>query len=328
MLFSEYCYKWLSIKQSKLSPLTFDNYKATVERHIIPFFNNLNIEDVTALDVQDFVSMLSSSYSPATVQRKYAVLRSLLKKAAAFRLCSDVCSQGIELAKPTRPQIEFYNAEELDVLISAFDNLPLKWKALFVLALETGARRGELLALRWDRIDFASRKIYILESVYKKKGGVGVKVPKNKKGRSCYISNYCVQLLKEYRVFSVSGEDSVIFSLHPDTVSHFFSSFCKKTGLHGHLHCLRHTCATSMLRSGTDLKIVADRLGHASITTTALYLHGDDYEDFKATDRLEQYFYNSSKFEYSQKEIERSVLRSDFFKGQNKKWTCGNRSIF
>ena len=328
MLFSEYCYKWLSFKESKLSPLTYDNYKATIENLIIPFFDNMQLEDITALDIQDFVSRLSVKYSSATVQRKYAVLRCLIKKAAAFRLCSDVCSQGIELAKPIRPQIEFFNAEELEVLISAFEDLPLKWKALFVLALETGARRGELLALRWDRIDFALRKIYILESIYKKKGGVGVKLPKNKKGRSCYISNYCAQILKEYRIYSCASDDSMLFTMHPDTVTHYFTDFCKKNRLQGHLHCLRHTCATSMLRSGTDLKIVADRLGHASITTTALYLHGDDYEDFKATDRLEQYFYNNSKFEYSKNKIESSVLKSDFFKGQNKKWTCGHRSIF
>ena len=298
----DYSVRWLTIKKPYLSPLTFENYQSCIDKHIIPFFGaDTDLKDITLLDVQEFVSYLTAVYKPSTVRRKYAVLRGFLKKAVDLDLCCLYGFDRVELGKVKKAKIDFFNEQDLEVLLNNIDLLPFKWKMLFILALETGARRGELLALKWGDIDIASRKIIISKSIYKMRGGVGFKTTKNGNVRSCYVSRYCIQMLKEYKLQTSGEYDTRLFVIHPDTVSHYFSDFCKKIGLNGHFHSLRHTCATSMLRSGTDLQIVADRLGHASISTTALYLHGDDAEDMAAAERLEVFYYEGQKIENQKK---------------------------
>ena len=156
---------------------------------------------------------------------------------------------------------------------------------LFYLALFTGMRRSELLALRWQDIDFIYSQIYVSRSLHVLKGAkVVISSPKTAAGRrTIALSPSAILLLKEYReekevesllLGKPVSDDDLVFStlgkpLLPNTITHAWSKLVRHTGLKViRLHDARHTHASIMLKQGIHPKIVQERLGHSSIQIT------------------------------------------------------------
>ena len=173
------------------------------------------------------------------------------------------------------------------------------------LAIFTGAREGELVALKFSDIDFTTRKMTISRSAYKLKGEpVRTKAPKSGRARTVTLNASCVELLQRLsqqhtlermKLGTAWNGDDWVFTqwdgsiMHTQTPSRQFDKFLKKNGIpHRKFHSLRHTSATLLLYNGTDLKTVQERLGHADFTTTNKYLHLVEQADADAVDSLEQ----------------------------------------
>lgn len=289
MKVEEFAEKWLAMKEYSLAPLSFDNYQKTINELLIPFMGDKQLEELSSIDVQVFCGFLVSRYTPTTAKRKYAVVRAFFRKAYALGYCQDLMRGGVEMPRVNRKNIQYFDKADIDTFLSEVDKQPLKWKVLFTLALDTGARRGELMALTWNDIDLEKGRIIISKSLYTLNGQTSIKSTKSGQTRVVYVTGHCLNLLREYRALS---DVDRLFTFRIDYVSVRFKEICKKCGLEGHFHCLRHTCATSMLRNGIDLQIVKDRLGHSSITTTALYLHSNEEADQEASKLLEDFYYN------------------------------------
>jgi integrase len=163
---------------------------------------------------------------------------------------------------------------------------------LFYLALFTGMRRSELLALRWCDIDLLLCQVYVTRSLHHlRTGDLVFRTPKTTKGRRMVsLSPSTALLLQEHKDRQAAirlslgiqlKDDNLIFSdlegkpLLPDTVSHAWAKLVKRTGLKGiRLHDARHTHASLLLKQGVHPKVVQERLGHATISTTLdLYSH-------------------------------------------------------
>jgi integrase len=155
----------------------------------------------------------------------------------------------------------------------------------------TGCRRGELTALQWCDIDFKKLTVSISKSNYSLKGmGVLTKEPKTAGSvRMLSVPQFCIDLLKDYRKeqkltrLSLGDkweEGDWLFTqldgkpMYPSTPTAWFDKFLKRNGFsHRKFHALRHTSATLLLTSGTNIKTVGSRLGHHKLSTTNRYVH-------------------------------------------------------
>ena len=170
----------------------------------------------------------------------------------------------------------------------------LRWKVAFSLALHTGMRRGEILALKWKNVNFEKRTIRVEESLaYTKEHGLVFKTPKTtNSNREVVIPASLISLLKELqheqkkmkiRMGSAFHSFNLVIStvdgkpVHPRNFARSFKGLIKKAGVKEiSLHGLRHTNATILMKQGINPKIVSERLGHANVGITLdIYSHTD-----------------------------------------------------
>ena len=164
----------------------------------------------------------------------------------------------------------------------------LDWGMLVWLAMTTGARRGELCALKWDRIDFGKGVLEILSSIAQRGGRTWEKDTKTHQQRRITLDEQTLALLRAYRehcarragdgemphsarIFSLSPDGSTW--LKPDSVSQRYARMCARIGWDMNIHQLRHYSATELITSGVDVRTVAGRLGHSGGGTTTLKIY-------------------------------------------------------
>jgi len=185
------------------------------------------------------------------------------------------------------------------------------WPVL--LALTTGMRRGEILALRWKNVDFKKKTVRIVESLEQSKKGIRFKAPKTEKTRAVILPDYAVEELQRWKEQQIEElaelkinhtQETLVCPrfdgdpLCPTTVTHEFTTAISKLP---HLpkvrfHDLRHSHATQLLTQGVHPKIAQERLGHSTITTTLdLYSHVTDTMQDDAASKLDSAFRSAIK---------------------------------
>ena len=182
------------------------------------------------------------------------------------------------------------NENEVQTFLKVAKETP--YHALFYLALFTGMRRSELLALRWCDVDLDMCEVSVTRSLHLLRDGtITIQQPKTARARrqialppsaTLMLKEYKEQQSLEYSMLGVSLEDNgLVFSQHdgrpllPDSVSHAWVKIVKRAGLkHFRMHDARHTHASLLLKQNVHPKVVQERLGHATISTTLdLYSH-------------------------------------------------------
>ena len=186
---------------------------------------------------------------------------------------------------------------------------PIKWKTITHLFLITGARRGEILGLKWDKVDFDSNRIHICNSVlYAVDIGIYEDTPKTATSkRFITLPPETMQLLRQYRAWQREerfrlGEyyqdQGFLFAqdhggpMNPDSVTDWLAKFSKRHGLpHVNPHAFRHTMASMLYFNGVDSVSISKRLGHAQVSTTAnIYAHVMEEADQRNADILSDIF--------------------------------------
>jgi len=240
------------------------------------------------------------------LQRHYhRFLSSMLDTAVQWqRIKSNPCA-SVAAPKSDTKETAYLDETQAAKLIAALDDEPIMYRTAILLILNMGLRRGELCALKWSDIDFARSVMTIRRNaVYISRQGVILDTPKTKNSRrSLKIPAACIPMLQEYRVWQdeqraklgdVWVNDNFIFTswdgsiMRPDSLGGWFSKFIKRHKLpHITLHGLRHTNATLLIAAGTDLRTVANRLGHAQTSTTAdIYAHAIQSADAAAAEQI------------------------------------------
>lgn len=171
------------------------------------------------------------------------------------------------------------NEADIDCVIESLKSEPLMYQVLIHLALNTGCRRGELIVLKWQNIDFDNNAVLIWHSAYKLKDQAEkLTEPKRGSYRRIAIPTYLINLLYSYRKAQTEyrlkigdkwqGDDWLFIQwdgkeMNITTPSHWWPDFLKRNKLtHVKFHSLRHTSGTLALKDGADIKAVAARLGH------------------------------------------------------------------
>lgn len=280
------------------------SYGESVSEEIaIRICDTLGLNIKKAFNVQVEEKRLSTK----TIRNHHALIRKIMETAVQWQVIpSNPCAR-VQPPRVRKKESYCMNEEEVNVLLSNLQILPLNMQAYFFIALDTGARRGELLGLTWDDINFEKQTIDINKAyLYLPSEGNYIDETKTESSnRIIKISSSSVQFLKMLKeeqekqkiALGTAWIDSnSVFTnevgkpINPDYVTNKFKSFAKKCELDEriHLHTLRHTSASLLVYSGVNLKAVSSRLGHASTQTTSLiYEHQIRKADEQASAVLE-----------------------------------------
>lgn len=267
-------------------------------------------------DTKLFEPVGNTTLSNTSIAKYHTLLSSMLSTAVQWQMIfSNPCER---VAPPKRNRQEEIYLDEVQALqlIKCLDREPLRYRTAIMLLLYSGMRRGELCGLTWQDIDFTHNLISITKaSLYLPEYGVFDDSTKNKSSeRVIQVPKEMMDLLKLYQkeqnILRLSMGDQWINSgkifttqygapMHPDTLSDWFKKFIRKNDLPDiHLHSLRHTNATLLIASGTNIRTVAKRLGHSTpVTTGNIYAHAIKSADEMAAERLADIFNPTKKAE-------------------------------
>ena len=292
--------------KSSVRPTTQLGYEGRIYLHIIPELGRIPLNKLTQNDLQQFYTRLKTSgrlrdtdsygdgLSNQMVRACHFNCRSALEKAVQEGLIRVNPAIGCKLPPKKAREMQVLTHEELQrFLIQAKEE---GYYELFLLELATGLRRGELLALQWDDLNFETGELFITKQVYRVKGDLTISTPKTKAStRTIVLPPAVTAILREYqsRVHSrwmfpsPVKEDS---SLDPATCRqrlHLILEHaqCKRVRFHD----LRHTFCTAALENGMDVKTLSALLGHVSSETTLnIYSHITDNMRTEAAARIDR----------------------------------------
>lgn len=280
-----YLQRWLrDYAKPNLSPRTLEGYEHIIKRYICPDLGNYTLINLKTEHLQHYYSdKLNAGLSGQTVRHHHMVMHKALESAVEWGLVPRNVADAVKPPRAQRIEMQTWGEDEIAQFLEVTKTTP--YYELFYLALFTGMRRSELLALRWQDIDFIYSQLYVNRSLHVLKGGkVIFGSPKTSTGRrTIALSPSSILLLREYRVKKemeslllgkVVSDDDLVFNilgkhLLPNTITHAWTKLVKRAGLKAiRFHDARHTHASIMLKQGVHPKIVQERLGHTSIQIT------------------------------------------------------------
>lgn len=247
--------------------------------------------------------------SAKTVQEHHRLISTVLEQAVKEGLVPFNAASRADLPKAEKKEVNYFQPEQVAAIRDALEQEPIKWKTLIHLFLITGARRGEILGLKWDKVDFDANRIFICNSIlYSPDVGIYESSPKTERSkRFVSLPAETMQLLRKYKAWQTEerlrlGEyyenQGFVFTqgngkpMHPDTVTDWLNKFSTRHGLqHINPHAFRHTMASMLYFNGVDSVSISKRLGHAQVSTTAnIYAHVMEEADQKSAEILSDIF--------------------------------------
>jgi integrase len=353
--FYDFTVKWLKeYANNQLEATTVSSYVATLDKHIIPEIGHLKLSEIKPLHLQEFYNKLlkegngeKGGYAPSTVKRLHAVISSILATAYEWQMIEYNPCDRVKLPKSnTSEKIKYFTFEQAETFLNALEleysadykahtrtlksgkqssvpsykakrTIPTQLKVLFNMALFGGFRRGELIALTWDRINLKNNTVEVVSSTGYANNKMYNKAPKTKGSiRLVTLPKSVIDMLKIYRREQLEqrfllGEkwngDNWVFTkwngeqMNLFTPSQAFTNIINKynstvtdeseklplIGFHG----LRHTHATLLVSTNTDIKTISARLGHANTSTTLnIYAHSLQKQDETCANVLDDMF--------------------------------------
>lgn len=287
----DYMLRWLEdYGKPNLAPTTYYSYSKIVEKHIIPSIGSIIIEKLQPMHLQRYYSQKLQTLSNRTVQYHHRILKEALSHAVQWQLLNRNPADAVQAPKNKQKEIELPDLSNIDRLIHASKDHPDH--IIIISAVFTGMRRGELLGLRWQDLDFDKNLLYVRNTLQRLPDkGKFFTEPKSKKSRrQIIIPQFLTNLLKDHRKKQLEErfklghlyQDLDLVFPRPDgtpadpgTVSHRFKALVDKIGLSGlRFHDLRHFHATLLLAENINPKKVQERLGHQTISLTLdVYSH-------------------------------------------------------
>ncbi|MGO8948874.1 MAG: tyrosine-type recombinase/integrase [Ktedonobacterales bacterium] len=281
----QYLANWLNMIQPTVAPRTFKRYCDQVHLHIVPALGKVPIGRLSAQQVQTLYSQkLQAGMAPGSVVLLNAVLHRALDAAQRLGLVQRNITERADVPRKRPREMMSLLPEQARALLVAASGTRLE--ALYVLALTTGMREGELLALRWHDVDLEAGMLQVRATLYKLYGKFQFAQPKTARSRrKVALTALAVEALRAHRARQVEERlllgpvwhDSDLVFCNTigkpieriDLVRRSLHPLLKKAGLPLiRFHDLRHTAATLLLRQGIHPKVVAEMLGHSQISVT------------------------------------------------------------
>lgn len=297
--FAAYAEYFMALKERDQKHSTVERYRELLVR-IDEEIGHMKLVDINCEHLNRFYVRLSQKgqnkktgegLSAKTIMEHHRLIHGIFNQAMKEGL---VRFNPAETASPPsvkKKEAAFFEVETVEKIMKCLEKEPLKWRCITLLLIATGARRGEIMGLKWSAVDFKKDEIKICNNLlYSKKRGIYADSPKTNENRYICVEHSVMQLLAQYR-----REQSVLrlkmgsrwvntgycFTrengepMHPDSVTDWLTKFSKKYDLpHINPHKFRHTQASILIGEGVDIITVAKRLGHKDPSTTSnIYAH-------------------------------------------------------
>lgn len=273
--------QWADLLEKK--PATIDAYKRTIRKHLIPAIGNVRISDAKPSHVKRVLAGMTG-LSASSRKRAYDILSAVFEQAIDDDiLAANPCAR-VHRPVETRHERPVLSREQAAAFLKHAQQDRLH--ALYVLALTTGMRQGELLGLKWTDIDWTAGTLTIRRTLQLVGKDWHVGTPKTKASqRRLTLSAMAVEALHEHRAMmmreGLAGREWVFlgrrgaFIRRTELLRAHFRPLLEKSGLPDMtFHDLRHSAATILFQMETHPRIVQEQLGHTSIRTTLdLYTH-------------------------------------------------------
>lgn len=287
--FNVFALHFLELKKNTIKESTFTYYKTHIEKDFIPILKDTPIARIDVNKINQLLNYMLNvkKNSPTSIKTKKTTLHAIFKQAIYENLITkNPVEFSIKLSKSrAKKEIIPFTKQEISSLLAASkDNNSLyTLYPIIRLVIETGMRRGEVLGLHWDDIDYTKNTITIKRSV----SSFGVTSTKTTSSyRTLIVSKDTLEMLKKYKKHDTKVFVNAIYSyLSPNLLSKKFKILCNRLGIvNQHFHNLRHTNATWLINQGVDIATVSRRLGHSNISTTLnTYTHFIPESDEKAS---------------------------------------------
>ena len=289
---SRYLKTWLSdYAAHQVTPKTLERYQGIISDHINPAIGHHPLTKLKPPHIQELYTKSlkdgrldgKGGLAPRTVLHMHRVLHKALDQAMKWQMLIRNPTEAVVPPKPKTIEMAALDEDQVARLLEHFRESRLYLPIL--IAVTTGLRRGEILALKWQNIQLSSARLHVRQSLEQTKEGLRFKSPKTEKSkRTVILPRFTVEALKEHRKRTAerklklgkvyqdndlvcAREDGTIWP--PDTLSTLFAARIKKAPVPKiRFHDLRHTHATQLLKQGVHPKIVSERLGHSNISIT------------------------------------------------------------
>jgi len=252
-------YLWM--KQKRYSNNTIKTYISLIKIFIL-YYSSKDLKEISEDEVVDFNKdyILKNNFSSST-QNQFINAIKLFYSRYAHRFLD---LENLERPRKSRNLPEVLSMDEVKCIINSFSNI--KHRTLIRLIYSAGLRIGEALSLKLNDIDSDRMMLYIRQA-------------KGKKDRYVPLSKVLLSLLKQYyvvyrpKIYLFEGPNEKIYTA--SSARAILRIAVKKCNIHKHitLHTLRHSYATHLLESGTDIRLIQELLGHNSPKTTMIYTH-------------------------------------------------------
>jgi len=299
MILADYVKSWLdmfkagSVKSATLNRLLC-SYKSLLEYRIAA----MQIKDITAFHIQFYINELAQKgYGLSTIKKQMQIVTAPLRQAAAMHLIPADPSAGVRLPNDEKLQkhtkvVEPYTEEEQKRIWHIIETRDHPAVIAIGLMLETGLRAGELLALRWDKIDIPRKRLRVEATILNPAGKSSCEYQPSAKSkasnRTVPLTPKAIELLQRLKplnstwVFPGTGDSWLSYN----NLAKHIRQVCKAAGVeYRGAHAFRHTFATNCYYKNVDVKVLSKLLGHSDIGVTMniyVSLRGDGFDEMYA----------------------------------------------
>jgi integrase len=267
--------QWFEYQSPNIKPATAKRYSEVIRLYITPAFGHIKVRNLSAYNVQSqYSKWLASGTSPNTINHIHTVLSGAFKRAAKWRLVSYNIIQDVDASKIKRKEVEVFDPSEVQSLLSASKSSPLE--AVFVLALSTGMRGGEILALQ--PTDYHDGKLNIRRTLVNNSTSIGTPKSNNSR-RTLQLPEIAIEAVERH--LSEGDGGAWLFQSKAGTVF-FYHNFLRfhwkplveRAGIeYRSFHTCRHYVASSLIGQGIPISAVARYLGDTEVTILRTYSH-------------------------------------------------------
>ncbi len=307
-LFKDFITIWVnSTYKSEVQITSFEKAQTVIRVHLIPYFQSIPLAKITTYEIDQFyATKLNEGLSNAYVKIMHNILSKAFQKALQWEL---IKTNPVKEATPPRiskTRKQTWTVDEAKFFLEVCERE--NYLIPFQLAIFTGMRRGEILALRWRNVDLVKGVIFVEENLVrsKNKGLLAKELKTDYSLREIFISESVITSLQKHKttqdkmkvkIKNFKDLDLVVCAmngnyLEPRNLIRKFKQIIKKANLPViPFHNLRHTHATILMRMGENPKIVSERLGHSRVETTlGIYSHSNEEMQKNAADRFDEKF--------------------------------------
>ncbi|MDV2683753.1 tyrosine-type recombinase/integrase [Alkalihalophilus lindianensis] len=312
--FKIYSHDWLKSKKLKLKASTIKNYEEQFHYNITPYLGHFKLEDIDEKVLQHYIMELHQSrgLAPATIRTAFGIVGEIIKTLTKKGVLKSGILEEVSLPRQLKT-IKVWEQKQIEEFLNAPQkilNLSRHYIGLVIL-IKTGMRMGEVLALRWQDIDFENKVILIRQTLTRDSDSNNYYLQDEGKTASAirmvYIPDSLIKDIlthkelidkeKEIQGVHYNDNDFVICTregnmVHPNNFRRSFTTTIKQLNVPKiRLHDLRHSHATYLLSIGVNVKIIQERLGHKNINVTLnTYSHALPAMQLAAIDKFDEAF--------------------------------------